>query len=307
MRKSDTRRWSDDGLQARALHVAAAVVGSAVVGGVASSAASKSAANKASKAQTDSAAMGVAEQQRQFDALQKLLQPYVQAGTGVEATGPVFDGATYLAQNPDVAADPYFAQNPEEHFRIYGWNEGRAKPMTQGTPGQKGALQSQQDLIGLNGAGAQQSAIDQLKTSPAFTSLLAQGENSILQNASATGGLRGGNTQAALAQFSPALLAQTINDQYARLGGLTQLGQNSAAMTGSAGMAAGSGISALLQQQGAAQAGNALAQGQATAGMWNSLAGGVGTFAGLGRAGASSAGSGFAMPSYDSLYGGGVF
>src|SRR3569833_110861 len=79
------------------------------------------------------------------------------------------------------------------------------------------ALGAQSDLVGLNGNGAQQSAINALQASPAFTSLVGQGENAILQNASATGGLRGGNVQAALAQFRPQVLAQLINDQYSRL------------------------------------------------------------------------------------------
>lgn len=236
MRKSDTRRWALEGLEANSLCVAAAVVGAAVVGGVASSASSKSAANKAAGAQTKSAEMGVEEQRRQFDALQNLLKPYRTAGAA--------------------------------------------------------ALGQQQNLLGLNGGTAQSQAIQALQQSPQFTSLLQQGENSILQNASATGGLRGGNTQAALAQFSPALLAQTINDQYAKLGGITSLGQNAAAMQGNAGMQTGNNIANLLGQAGSAQAGNALAQGRANAGMWNSLAGGVGSYAGMGGFGQNTAAAG---------------
>jgi hypothetical protein len=76
------------------------------------------------------------------------------------------------------------------------------------------ALGQQQDMIGMNGAGPQQAAIDQLQTMPGFSRQLKLGENRILQNASATGGLRGGNTQGALGYFAPSLLAQHINDQY---------------------------------------------------------------------------------------------
>lgn len=233
MRKFDTRRWPHEGLDSKSLCVAAAVVGAAVVGGVASSASAKSASNKAANAQTQSAAAGVAEQRRQFDAMQKLLKPYSDAGMG--------------------------------------------------------ALGAQENLLGLNGSASQGVAIRALQQSPQFTSLLQQGENSILQNASATGGLRGGNTQAALAQFSPALLAQTINDQYAKLGGITSLGQNAAAMQGNAGMQTGNNIANLLGQSGSAQAGNALAQGRANAGMWSSLAGGVGSYAGMGGFGQNTA------------------
>ena len=80
----------------------------------------------------------------------------------------------------------------------------------------------------------------------------------MLQNASATGGLRGGNIQGALAQYRPAMLTNAINQQYANLGGLTQMGQNSAAGVGSSGMTSANNVASLLAQQGAASAGGVL-------------------------------------------------
>lgn len=206
--------------------VAAAVAGAAIVGGVVSSQASSSAAKKAAGAQQAASEAGIAEQQRQFDAIQELLKPYVTAGTG--------------------------------------------------------ALSAQQDLLGLNGNGAQSAAIQALQSSPQFTSMLRQGENSILQNASATGGLRGGNTQGALAQFSPSLLAATINDQYAKLGGISSMGLGAATQTGNFGQAATNNVTQLLQQQGAAAAGNALAQGKAQAGYVNAVNNGLSMYVGMG-------------------------
>lgn len=151
------------------------------------------------------------------------------------------------------------------------------------------AIGQQGNLIGLNGNTAQQQAIDALQASPGYTSALQAGNNNILQNASATGGLRGGNTQAALAQFAPALLSSQINDQYNRLGGLTSLGQNAAAGVGNAGIQTGNQVTNLLQQQGAASAGAALAGGRATAGAVNSIAGGIGGYASLGGFGSFGA------------------
>lgn len=145
-----------------------------------------------------------------------------------------------------------------------------------------GALTGQQNLLGLNGATAQQGAYDMLQNSPAFTSLTKTGENAILQNASATGGLRGGNTQAALAQFRPALLAQMIDSQFKNLGGLTGIGANAAAGVGNVGMQTGTNVTNLLQQQGAAQAGAALAGGRSQAEAIGALGGGLGLFAGMG-------------------------
>ena len=205
--------------------VAAAVVGSAVVGGVMSSRAQKKAANSAASAQIESSEMGVEEQRRQFDAVQKLLKPYSDAGLS--------------------------------------------------------GLTGQQDLLGINGDAAQQAAINNINNSSEMQTYLQQGENAILQNASATGGLRGGNTQAALAQFRPQLLNQLINQRYQNYAGLTSLGQNAAAGTGNAGMQTASNISNLYQQTGAAQAGAALAQGQASANMWNGLTGAIGQVAGM--------------------------
>jgi hypothetical protein len=123
------------------------------------------------------------------------------------------------------------------------------------------ALQGQQALIGLRGAPEQQAAISGLEQSPFFQSAVRQGEEALLQRASATGGLRGGNIQAALAQFRPQMLESQIAQQYERLGGLTSLGQRSAAGQGAAGMETAGSIGNLLAQRGAALAGGQLAAG----------------------------------------------
>lgn len=136
------------------------------------------------------------------------------------------------------------------------------------------ALAQQQALAGLSGMDAQQAAIAGIESSPLLQAQIRQGENAMLQNASATGGLRGGNMQAALAQFRPMMLQQAIDQQYSRLGGLTalghmtsqnraQLGQSAAAGVGSAGLSSASNIGNLLAQQGATQAGGALGQARA--------------------------------------------
>jgi len=144
----------------------------------------------------------------------------------------------------------------------------------------EGALSAQQALIGLAGPEAQAKAIREIEMSPQFTSMVAQGENALLQNASATGGLRGGNTQATLAQFRPNLLSGLIQQQYQNLGGLTTTGANAAVGVGSAGMQTGVNVGNLLQQQGAATAGGQIAAGQSY--LPQALATGLGVFKGLG-------------------------
>jgi len=151
------------------------------------------------------------------------------------------------------------------------------------------ALGQQQSLLGLGSPEGQQQAINAIQSGPQFQAMTQQGENAILQNASATGGLRGGNVQGALAQFRPQLLNQLIDQQFSRLGGLTSLGQNAAAGVGNAGMATGNSITNLLAQQGAARAGGALGQ---AAGFGNALGGigqGVGLYSALGGFGGNNA------------------
>ena len=125
------------------------------------------------------------------------------------------------------------------------------------------ALQAQMGALGLAGPEAQQAYVAQQEQSPAFQALARQQEEAILQNASATGGLRGGNVQGALAQFRPALLNQFLEQQYGRLGGMTALGQQSAAGVGTAGMQSATSISNLLAEGGAARAGAKLGSANA--------------------------------------------
>ena len=134
----------------------------------------------------------------------------------------------------------------------------------------------------------QEQAIQQIEQGPLFQQLAQQGEQAILANASATGGLRGGNVQAALGQFRPQLLNQLIEQQYARLSGLANVGQtgaqsllgigqaSAAGQAASAGQA-GSAISGLLASQGAAQAAGQVGAAQAFAQGATGAAGAIGS------------------------------
>ncbi len=184
------------------------------------------AAKDAASTQAQASEAGIQEQRRQFDVVQKLLEPYVTGGTK--------------------------------------------------------AFEQQQALVGVQGPEAQRAAIAALEQGPAFQALQQQGENALLQQASATGGLRGGNVQAALAQFRPQLLSQLIEQQYGQLGGLAKYGQASAAGTGAAAQETGSNVAQLLAAQGAAQAGGQLAAGKAFGSIPAAISGGLGIFSGLG-------------------------
>jgi hypothetical protein len=226
------------------------------------------AARQASEAQQAMSQEAIAEQRRQFDRIQELMQPYVGAG---------YVGLDRLA--------PYI------------------------TGGER-AYEQQAAMAGLSGPEAQRAALEGISTSPGFQESVRQGEEALLARASATGGLRGGNIQGALAQFRPQMLQQAIEQQYGRLGGLAGTGLNLTQNLITGGQAAASGVGAsggamaanvgnLLAQQGQAQAGGILGQ----AAPWAQLAGmpaqiggyalGRGLFGGAG--GAPTGGSGIRL------------
>jgi hypothetical protein len=150
-----------------------------------------------------------------------------------------------------------------------------------GTP----ALQAQMAALGLSGPAAQAEYVAGQEQSPIFQALARQGEEALLQKASATGGLRGGNIQGALAQFRPQLLNQFLEQQYDRLGGMTKLGQRSAAGVGSAGMETAGAIGELFGQAGQAQAGAKLGAAQSWGNVLNLPAQFAGMAYGAGKPG----------------------
>lgn len=305
------------------------VAGASVIGGVSQS----RSARRATRAQQQAADQSIAEQRRQFDAMQALLRPYVDAGTpalrglmDLAGLSPVTTNWTAFAQsNPELMAAYQAQQQQATGGQPAGVGYGIADGQSGlGTPvydqffggmtftpdgggrsiysygGPEGGMFAQEGTMGAtaNMGGpmsleqfaqqwAQERGLDvsqfqdnpqaravaQIEGQPMFQAIARQGEEAILQNASATGGLRGGNTQGALARFRPQLLNQFIEQQYGRLAGITSLGQQSAAGVGAAGIQTGQDIAGILQNRGAATAAGAGAQGQIFANTIGSLGG----------------------------------
>lgn len=177
---------------------------------------------------------------------------------GITGSSQQAEAAQQASETQSAAADKAMQEQRRQFDKLVEL----MMPYTQ--TGQN-ALTAQQNLLGLGGDTAQQTAINALHQSPQYQSLVRSGENAILQNASATGGLRGGNVQGALANYRTDVLSNLINQQYSNLGGLSQLGQASAAGQASAGLNTASNIGNILQQQGAAVAGGQLAAGNQVA------------------------------------------
>lgn len=125
------------------------------------------------------------------------------------------------------------------------------------------------DLIGINGTEKWQAAIDALEESPLYQTLFRNGEEALLQNASAIGGIRGGNTARGLADFGADTLTQVIQNQLAQLGGLAGMGMGSTEAVANFGQNKANAISDLFGQQGSAKAGYYLTKGGINAQMWN--------------------------------------
>lgn len=252
-----------------------------IAGSVGSALMQTSAANKASKAQSAAADAQIAETRRQFDLVQGLLKPYVDSGStalqgllnlaGIGGTAASTPKIETIAGTVGAAGVPFGrygltgqgAAGTPETYRVNGQTfatmaEAQAYANANGTPG-------------ISANDAQQAAINGISNGAQFGELVKQGEYGLLANASATGGLRGGDTQAALAQFRPQMLQALIDKQLATLGGIASNGQNAASNTGTAAQNAGLQVNQALGEKGQAQAGAALATGQA----WSNAGSGI--------------------------------
>ncbi len=124
------------------------------------------------------------------------------------------------------------------------------------------------DLQRLSTAKGRNDELQGFYAGPEFKQLQAQTEEQQLRNAAATGGIRGGANQAALATIAPQLGQQYLSSRYNNLTGLANMGMGAASQGASGALGLGQGMSALQQQAGAAQAQNALAQGN----IWGNVA-----------------------------------
>lgn len=144
------------------------------------------------------------------------------------------------------------------------------------------SLSQMMELGGFSGPEAQDAALQAIEQGSEFQRLQEQATQGMLSGASATGGLRGGNTQRALAELRPNLLMGLADRNYNRLTGLTNLGQAAAAGQAGNAMALGANLGNIYQQSGRTQgafateqgrirAGQSLAQGQAFGQAFNTI------------------------------------
>lgn len=114
--------------------------------------------------------------------------------------------------------------------------------------GANGVMAAQSGALG---GQAQQDAYNNFNDSPGQQFLRDRGEQAIVRNAAATGGLGGGNVQKALATFGQGLAQQDFGNQFNRLGQVSN--QGFAATQGQSNLAQGQGQAGLNSGFNAAQ------------------------------------------------------
>jgi hypothetical protein len=130
------------------------------------------------------------------------------------------------------------------------------------------ALDGLGDLVGINGDPQQQAALDALRASPMYQSLYRNGEEALLQNGAATGGIRGGNFARSLADFGADTFASAIDRQLAQYGGLASMGLGATGSVAGFGANKASAITDLFGQIGGVKASGALTRGGINSQNW---------------------------------------
>ena len=125
------------------------------------------------------------------------------------------------------------------------------------------AFDQQQALLGLLGPEQQQAAFDAFRDSPGQQFLRDRGQRALVRNASAIGGLGGGNVRSALQQQGIGFAQQDFGNFFNRLAGISDQGLSAASGLGQLGANAGSNIAGLLGTQGQARASGILGAQQA--------------------------------------------
>lgn len=196
-------------------------------------------------------------------------------GAGVSLLSGILGSKSAKAAAKTQAAA--YQKGIDEQHRQFDVTTGLIKPSVDFGQSALGPLG---DILGLNGPDAQGLAISGLKQSPAFTSRYNTGADTILQNSSATGGLRGGNTQNSLANFGSQLLDSVINGQTGNLFSAANLGTGAATSLGGLGQQNAQSIAQLLGQQGNANASGILGANNALTNGFTNAAKSAGSFGG---------------------------
>lgn len=175
-----------------------------------------------------------------------------------------FNGAAYLAANPDVASNAYYNQNPLAHFQQYGRNEQRHElsPLDK-TDSRYGSL-------------ARDFTMADYQADPGYAFRLAEGQKALERSAAARGGLYSGRAMKDMNAYSQGQASQEYGNaynrfqsnqtnEYNRLASLAGLGQTANNALAQSGMNYANQTGNIAMTNGANQGNAAIASGNATA------------------------------------------
>ncbi|MEF2156390.1 hypothetical protein V3390_09170 [Luteimonas sp. FXH3W] len=206
------------------------------------------------------------------------LQMGYEQGTPVGGTND-FAGRAYLAANPDVAQDAYFAQNPLAHFQQYGQSEGRAwNPSAVAS----GAAQPS-TLAGYTG----QQVTDKLRATPGYEFAFGEGQRALDASATARGGLFSGAAAKALTKYGQGVADQQYGSHMNRLAALAGMGQTATNQNAQYAQNYGTQVGNTIGNLANARVSGINAKAQAKQSMWGDIAGfggmALGQFGGFGK------------------------
>ncbi len=204
------------------------------IGGILGGGSAKKAVDKAAKAQEAALNRAIDIQNQQYQQTRQDFMPYTQAGTNAITS---LDALMKVAMGGG-----------------YGGAGGWGTPPTVATDEM---LAAQAQLEGL------------IKGTPLYQATYRNGEEALLQNASATGGLRGGDTARGLADFGADTLANVYGTIKNDLGGLAGLGLGATGSVAGFGANAANATAGLTSDIGQVQAAKYLTKGGINSQMWN--------------------------------------
>lgn len=221
--------------------IGGAVLGSAVIGGLA--------ADKAADAQEGAASSANALQKYMYEQGRQDQAPYRQAGYGALdqlaslygiSTGNhegSFDPGWYLRRYKDVAADPYYRNNPYQHWQDHGQKEGREFT---------GTTQHREDGVG--------TGFDAFYDSPDYRFALEEGNKALDRSAASRGRLFSGAQMKGLSRYNQGMASQQFNNYANRLASIAGIGQTATNQTNALGQNYATNAGNALQNAGAARA-----------------------------------------------------
>ena len=175
------------------------------------------------------------------------------AGAGASVVGGLFgSSASNKAAKQQAAATREGIKSQERMFD---------KSLALQQPYRQAGYGALEGLQGLTDPGQRAETLQNYYGGQEYQALSGQVEEQQLRNAAATGGVRGGANQAALASIAPQLGQQYLSGLNQQYTGLANMGMGAASQGASQAMQLGGNISALQQQAGQAQAANSIAQG----------------------------------------------